>query len=235
MSAERDGTSDARARREEATTKRREGATPERREGATLERREEATPERREEATTERREGATTRGARRDRDDRRKVRKRSNAQSQRKSGRGRSQKDRNRQLPAERLAVRKIAEKKMIEGTNETKLAVSRKDSGDRRGRGPRRARTNQKMNCKRKLSSTSRIKGGGIVLGQTEGDMQSLERNTAASIMTRHHVDTRYIRTESIKFAPAIVNTATHHNTHCTMLLPGDRPLLYLPPTGEL
>ena len=143
MSAERDGTSDARARREEATTKRREGATP----------------ERREEATTERREGATTRGARRDRDDRRKVRKRSNAQSQRKSGRGRSQKDRNRQLPAERLAVRKIAEKKMIEGTNETKLAVSRKDSGDRRGRGPRRARTNQKMNCKRKLSSTSRIK----------------------------------------------------------------------------
>ena len=76
---------------------------------------------------------------------------------------------------------------------------------------------------------------GGGIVLGQTEGDMQSLERNTAASIMTRHHVDTRYIRTESIKFAPAIVNTATHHNTHCTMLLPGDRPLLYLPPTGEL
>ena len=229
MSAERDGTSDARARREEATTKRREGATP----------------ERREEATTERREGATTRGARRDRDDRRKVRKRSNAQSQRKSGRGRSQKDRNRQLPAERLAVRKIAEKKMIEGTNETKLAVSRKDSGDRRGRGPRRARTNQKMNCKRKLSSTSRIErvggrssdheGGGIVLGQTEGDMQSLERNTAASIMTRHHVDTRYIRTESIKFAPAIVNTATHHNTHCTMLLPGDRPLLYLPPTGEL
>ena len=76
---------------------------------------------------------------------------------------------------------------------------------------------------------------GGGFVLGQTEGDMQSLERNTAASIMTRHHVDTRYIRTESIKFAPAIVNTATHHNTHCTMLLPGDRPLLYLPPTGEL
>ena len=38
---------------------------------------------------------------------------------------------------SERLAVRKIAEKKMIEGTNETKLAVSRKDRGDRRGRGP--------------------------------------------------------------------------------------------------